>query len=362
MEEKIQGLKYLISLSYVAIDRSDADPEVKRNLTFSVYSFGLLFESGEMTEPNNLVIKNRACYLIKPNQHPSYNDNKEYFDSLKADEHTFVKGGGVTVGEFIKLDAGGYLWRKCVESGLLSGVDAIEPTKYSLYELVYRLLTLSSVTDELKAMWYIFFPYVVGMGAPHEEEIYYKLRAIVLTEENFKNVLESKYSDRIFVSTKDMVLGGTDPIVIDWFLEYTEWKNEKNEKGISRELEKYQRMLVLGDSEYVVNGTEKMLDVFPDNEDIFMLNMSAKVALAGKMEESEREKIFDEIVLAAQEALPSPIKKKKNYIAYYLGLAFLGKKEFEKAENSFKLALTYDEKFELAQMMLKGMSKLETNK
>ena len=123
MEEKIHGLNYLISLSYVAIDRSDESAEVKRNLAFSVYSFGLLFESGEMTNPNNLVIKNRACYIIRPNEHPLYNENKEYFDSIKTTEHTFVTGGGVTVGEFIKFDAGGYLWRKCVDSGLLSGGD-----------------------------------------------------------------------------------------------------------------------------------------------------------------------------------------------------------------------------------------------
>ncbi len=359
MEEKIEGLKYLISLSYVAIDRSDESAQVKRNLTFSIYSFGLLFESGEMTAPDKLVFKNRACYLIKPNQHPEYKGNEEFFDNIKKDETTFVKGGGVTVGGDIKFDAGGFLWRKCVECGLLSGDDAIEPTKYSLYELVYKLLTLSSVTDELKAMWYIFFPYVIGMGAPHEEEIYYKLRALVLNEQNFKNVLESKYSDRIYVSTKDMVLGGTDPIIIDWFLEYTEWKNVKNDKGISRELEKYQRRLMLGENEYVINGTEKMLDVFPDDEEIFMLNMAAKVAYAGQADEKEREKIFDDIIIAAQEALPSPRKKRKNYIAYYLGLAFLGKKEFDKAENSFKLALTYDDKFELAQMMLKGMDKLK---
>lgn len=358
MEEKIEGLKYLLSLSYVAIERSDEHEEVKRNLAFSVYSFGLLFESGEMTAPDNLLIKNRACYLISPEMHPEYAVNKDYFDSLPSGEHTFVKGGGVTVDGKIKFDAGGYLWRKCVDSGLLTGTDAIEPTKYHLYELVYRLLTLSSVTDELKAMWYIFFPYIIEMGAPYEEEIYYKLRAIVLTEENFKNVLESKYSDRIFVTTKDMVLGGTNPVVIDWFLEYTEWKNVKNDKGISRELEKYQRLLVLGDYAYVVNGTEKMLDAMPDNEEIFLLNMTAKVSLAGNLDEKERNAIFDEIILAAQEALPSPLKKKKNYIAYYLGLAFLGKKELDKAENSFKLSLTYDPKFELAEMMLKGMDKV----
>lgn len=58
--EKIEGLRYLISLSYVAIDRSDESAQTKRNLTFSIYSFGLLFESGEMTAPDKLVFKNRA--------------------------------------------------------------------------------------------------------------------------------------------------------------------------------------------------------------------------------------------------------------------------------------------------------------
>ncbi len=357
-EEKIEGLRYLLSLSYVAIDKSDASVEVKRNLMFSVYSFGLLFERDDMTRPDKLLIKNRACYLIKPDMHPGYNENKDYFDTLPR-AITFVKGGGVYDGEFIKFDAGGFLWRECVKKGILEGIDAVEPVKYPLYELVYRLLTLNSATKELIAMWYIFFPYIVNMGTPYDEEHYLKLKAIVLCEDNFRQVLESKYSNKIFINTKEMVLGQVNPIIIDWFIEYTEWKNVKNEKGISRETEKYQKMLVLGEFAYVINGTERMLDVYPDDEEIFMLNMTAKTSYAGTLDEKDRIKLFDDIILSAQDALSSPVKKKKNYIAYYLGLAFLGKKDFVKAQNSFKLALTYDPKFELADMMLKGMEKIE---
>ncbi len=359
MEEKIEGLRYLLMLSYAAIDRSDEKPAVKRNLAFSVYSFGLLFENDDMVSPDPLLIKNRACYLISPAVHPLYTEDKEYFDSLK-DKGTFVKGGGVFDGEHIKFDAGGFLWRMCVDKGILDGEDGVEPAKFPLYELVYRLLTLSSVTPELKAMWYIFFPYVVNIGAPMQEDIYVKLKAIVLNEENFKNVLDSKYSDRIYVNTKEMVLGDVNSVVIDWFIEYTEWKNVKNSKGVSREVEKYQRLLVLGDFGYVVKGTEHMLDVDPDNEEIFLLNMTAKVSYAGGLDDEKKQKVFDEIIVSAQDALASPLRKKKNYIAYYLGLAFLGKKDFGKAESSFRLSLTYDSKFELAEMMLKGMDKLLT--
>ncbi len=357
-EYKIDGMRYLLSLSYVAIDGSDASPAEKRNLMFSVYNFGLLFERDDMTAPDKLLVKNGACYLIKPNEHPEYEENKDYFDTLPR-AVTFVKGGGVYDGEKIKFDAGGYLWRKCVDKGILSGPDAEEPVKYPLYELVFRLLTLSDATAELKAMWYIFFPYIVNMGAPYDEKIYNKLKSLVLNEENFKQVLASKYSDKIYVNTKEMVLGGVDPVIIDWFIEYTEWKNVKNEKGISRETEKYQKMLMYGDLEYVINGTERMLDVYPDDEEIFLLNMTAKTSYAGQLPEEEREKIFDDVILSAQDALSSPIRKKKHYVAYYLGLALLGKKEFDKAESSFKLALTYDPKFELAQMMLSGMKKME---
>ncbi len=358
MEQRINGFRYLISLSYSAVDRSDELPEIKRNLMFSTYNFGLLYENDDMTKPDELLIKNKVCYLIEPSLHPEYNEQKEYFDSLEKDKISFVRGGGVYDGNKIKFDAGGYLWQKCVDAGLLSDLDASAPVKYPLYELVYRLLTLNSVTDELKAMWYIFFPLIVEMGAPYDEKIFVKLKDIVLTEQNFKNVLDSNYSDTIYVNTKEMVIGGVDPIIIDWFIEYTEWKNQKNEKGVSRELEKYQRRLVLGEFEYTVKGTEKMLDVYPDDEEIYLLNMTAKVSLAGTKDESERDKIFDDIIISAQDALSSPVRKKKNYIAYYLGLAFLGKKEIEKAQKSFELSLTYDPKFELSLLMLKGMEKL----
>ena len=360
MEEQIEGLGYVLSLSYGAIERSNETPEIKRNLAFSVYSLGLLYNSGEMTKPDPALFKLGAKYSIKKEKHPNYDEDKAYFDELKKGEIAFVKGGGVYDGdENIKFDAGGFLWRRCVEKGMFDGINALDPVKYPLYELVYRLLTLSSVTDELIAMWYIFFPYVVNMDPPFDEETFNKLKGIVLNEKNFKHVLDSKYSDRIYVNTKEMFFANVNPIIIDWFIEYTEWKNVKNEKGISRETEKYQHSLLLGDYGYVVSGTERMLDVYPDDEEILLLNLTAKTSYAGTVEESEREKIFDEVILAAQTALSSPLNKKKFYIAYYLGLAFLGKKDFVKAQNSFELSLTYDPKFELAQMMLKGMKKLE---
>lgn len=79
-------------------------------------------------------------------------------------------------------------------------------------------------------MWYVHFPFVVNLGAPYEEDPFMNMKAIVLKENIFEKALSSRYSDIVYVNTKEMVLGGVNPILIDWFIEYTEWKNQKTKK------------------------------------------------------------------------------------------------------------------------------------
>lgn len=351
------GLRYTDALSYLAVDKSDLSFIEKRNMAYSIYNFGMLYQTGEMTNPEPKLIELRACYLIDKEKHPDYAQKKEYFDGLGDGE--FVSGGGVTVNGKIKFDAGGHLWKRCVDCGILSGDDAVMPEKLPLYTLIYKIISLPTATDELIAMWYIHFPFVVNLGAPYEDEPFMNMKGIVLKENIFKQALSSKYSDIVYVNTKEMVLGGVNPILIDWFIEYTEWKNQKNEKGISRETEKYQREIVLGNFEYAAAGTDRLLNEYPDDEEIYLLNLAARTSLAGETkDEKQKERMHDGIIIDAQEALQSQRFKKKNYVAYYLGLAFLGKNEVEKAQNCFRLALTYDEKFEPAMFMLKGIDKL----
>ena len=352
-----EGIRYTDSLSYLAISKSDLSVKEKRDMAYSVYNFGLLYQTGEMTNPDPKLFELKACYTIDKNEHPEYEQKKEYIDGLNDGD--FVTGGGVMINGKIKFDAGGNLWKKCVEKGMLIGDDALAPEKLPLYTLIYKIISLSTAADELIAMWYVHFPFVVNLGAPYEEDPFMNMKAIVLKENIFEKALSSRYSDIVYVNTKEMVLGGVNPILIDWFIEYTEWKNQKNEKGISRETEKYQRELALGNFEYAAKGTDRLLNEYPDDEEIYLLNIAARTSQAGEIkEEKVRERMHDGIIIDAQEALQSPRFNKKNYVAYYLGLAFLGKNEVEKAQNCFRLALTYDPQFELATFMLKGIDKL----
>ena len=352
-----EGIRYTDSLSYLAISKSDLSVKEKRDMAYSVYNFGLLYQTGEMTNPDPKLFELKACYTIDKKEHPEYEQKKEYIDGLNDGD--FVTGGGVMINGKIKFDAGGNLWKKCVEKGMLIGDDALAPEKLPLYTLIYKIISLPTAADELIAMWYVHFPFDVNLGAPYEEDPFMNMKAIVLKENIFEKALSSRYSDIVYVNTKEMVLGGVNPILIDWFIEYTEWKNQKNEKGISRETEKYQRELALGNFEYAAKGTDRLLNEYPDDEEIYLLNIAARTSQAGEIkEEKERERMHDGIIIDAQEALQSPRFKKKNYVAYYLGLAFLGKNEVEKAQNCFRLALTYDPQFELATFMLKGIDKL----
>lgn len=363
--ENIYGLDYLTKLSLSAIDRSDSDSDTKRNLLYSVYCFRCLFDNGELINPDPILVKHKCCFVIEPTEHPDYEVVKDEFKMLDESGECALSTGGVYIEvadydhKMLKFDAGSPLWRKLVKKGTIVGEGAVVPDKFPLYEMVYRLLTLSTTSSELISMWYIFFPYIIMIDAPHEADVYLKLKDIVLTEDNFRATLDNKYSDIIYPTTKEMVLGDVNPIVIDWYIQYVEWKNVKNDKGISRELEKYQKQLALNNFEYVVRGTEKMLDAMPDNEDVLLINIAARVNYAGSRDEHTRKILLEENLVTLRNALRTNFYKKKNYLAYYLGMSMLGLHKLEEAKNSFRLALDYDNNFELAQFMLKAIDRME---
>ncbi|MBQ8882459.1 MAG: hypothetical protein IJY70_03605 [Clostridia bacterium] len=335
---ELLGLDYLTKLSYAVIDRDeDTDFEVKRNLLFSVYSFRCLFDNTPLYSLSKTLVKYGCSFYTQTD--------------LTGKENTYKvtdSKGQVAY----KFDAGSPVWRENVKSGKITGVNATIPEKFTLYETVYKIVSLKSATAEVKGLWLVYFPYVFMIGAPVEYDIYDELKKVIHTPEVFSAVLAGRYGDNICCTTEE--LNCEHPFIVDWYAPFVEWKSEKNEKGVSRETAKYQRALTLGDYAYAIDGTEKLLNSFPDDEEILLLNISARTSLSPSLDFEKRVKMLSETFNIIGDAFKTPLKK-YHYFLYYRGLTRLGMNMPDHAECDFKACLEIEPNFEPALLMLKGI-------
>lgn len=338
------GLDYLTRLSYACTDRSDLTFTEKRDLLFSVYSFRCLFDGRELHRLSAVLVKYGCSFFTES-------------AGAKKYEHVYeVEAGGK---KGYKFDAGSPFFAHAVKAGKITGEKSTVPEKLTLYEMAYRLVTLSSATAELKAMWLVYFPYVFMIGAPIEYDICDRLKEVVMTPEVFSAANEGRYADNICCTTAE--LNSEHPMIADWYRPFIEWKSERNDKGVSRETAKYQRALARQEFPYVVAGTEKLLDSFPDDEEILLLNISARMSMAPSVGLQDRVKLLSQTYAMICDALAGPVKK-YNYFMYYRGLARLGMQDPEGAEEDFRACLERDPKFEPALLVLKGMRTFDKKK
>ena len=290
---ELQGLNYLTKLSYSVIDRDEeTDYETKRNLLFSVYAFRCLFDTEPLHSLSNILVKYGCSFCTKTD--------------LSSFEHTYKitdKNGEV----LYKFDAGSPVWSERVKAGKITGVNAFVPEKFTLYETVYKIVSLKSATSEVKALWFIYFPYIFMIGAPIEYDIYDALKVVIHTPEVFSATLASRYSDNICCTREE--LHAEHPFIVDWYAPFVDWKCERNEKGVSREMAKYQKALTLGDYAYVIEGTEKLLNSFPDDEELLLLNISARTSISPSLDFESRVKMLSETFSIICDAFKSPLKK-----------------------------------------------------
>ena len=338
VDDELKALDYLTKLSYACVDRSSLNYEQKRNLLFSLYSFRCLFDASPLYSLSSALVK-YGCSFFTANE------------KIKDEEHVYeVKNSdGKSV---YKFDAGSTVWAKAVREGKIKKTNATVPEKLTIYEMAYATVTLSSATAELKSLWLVYFPYAFLIGAPVEYDIYDRLKEILHTAEVFACANEGRYADDICCTTAE--LSSDHPFIADWYRPFVEWKCEKNDKGVSRETAKYQKALATGDYAYALKGTEKLLNSFPDDEEILLLNISARISLAPSVSFERRVKLLSDNFNIINDAFKTPLKK-YHYFLYYRGLTRLGMNMPDHAETDFKACLEIDPSFEPALLMLKGI-------
>ena len=337
--EIMQGLDYCIKLTYSATDKSDLDYQQKRNLLYSAYCFRCIFDDAELKRASNVLVKYGVSF-VSANQ-PS----GEGYVTLDVDQKTAYK-----------FDVGSPVYKNAVRQGKIEEKHAVMPEKLTLYELALASVTLSSATDELKAMWYIYFPYIVLIGAPVEYDLFDCLKTQIFNDQVFQKVMESKYSEDIFMCKEE--LSSEHPLIAEWYAPYIDWKNALTDKGVTRLTEYVQKRLALGDYSYVMDVTERMLDCFPDDEEVLLLNVAGRMSLCASVDFETRVKLLGENFKIVNEAILNKAKKYV-YFLYYRGLTRLGMQDPANAESDFRSCLEIDANFEPALMMLKGMENAE---
>lgn len=357
---ELTGLDYMVKLSIKESAGYALPREQKRSLLFSLYSFRCLFDNAMMFAPMPELVEYGCCFIIDKKEHPDYSAHRDEFDGLKDGEVSDYGGVCINVGseenpEYkIKFDAGSDLFIRLVRDKKITGENAAYPEKCTLFEMAY--LVISNTLDEnLKALWYIFFPYIIFAGAPFEQDIFTELLRNLIDEELFAAVLESRYSAVICDSNQEMAARGYPAEVLTWYLPYVDWKNERTDDGRTREAAKYARELAKQNYDLVLEGTGRLLDTFPDDEELLLLNISARVSKAGTMEMKKRAPLLSENLALIADAVPVA-KDRLNYFIYYRGLSLLGLGDVDGAKADFESCLETDPDFELAKLMLKALT------
>lgn len=287
------GIDYGIKLSYTIVDKSDA--ENKRDLLYSLLCFGCMFDDDFAAEPDP-VVKKYNC------------------------------------------------------------LAAPEPAKIDLYELVHTTVTLPNATIELKTMWYLLFAYIILSEAPHDETLYKSLCSVLRTPEIFTQVLGSRYSVFIPPTVEELAAQGASSLLLDWYAPYIAYCAERDEHGATRETGECKRLLALGRFDDALLRSERLLSAFPDDEQVALVNIAARVSLSSTANKEERISFLKETLSVIDDYVDIA---QTPYFRYYRGLTLLGLMDTVGARREFEICLTADPSFELAALMLKGMDKYE---
>ena len=184
------------------------------------------------------------------------------------------------------------------------------------YEAAY-LIVKTTVNPELKALWYIFYPYLVAASPRLDEELYEKTREELSKPEVLEAVLASRYRLLVYDCYEDLQAAGLAGMYAQWYEPYTRFREEKLESGDTREIETYKKLLAGGDFPAVAEGTERLLDRDPYNCDIALLNIAARVSILGK-DPLRRENELKEVVTLIDEFLSQNLDEHKQaYLQYY---------------------------------------------
>lgn len=329
-----EGLSNLIRKSYFAVDQSNLSVNEKRNLLFSLYSFRCLFDNKELYRLSRILV-DYGCSFICSDTYKNEKGVYEITDS-KGKKH-------------YKFDAGSPVFIKLLKEKKLKKFASI-PQKYTLFEMVYTCITLNSATNALKALWYAYFPYVF-LVAPTEHDLYDQIKEILCTNKVFALVLNTEEGDNIYVDEED--IREDNPMLKDWYSPFIAYRREKPD-GTARYNERLLTIMKTGDFRKVMELSDLFLAAYPDDEDLLINNVTARLALCASADGKEREDLLKLNLSVISDALASTVNNQASFL-YFSGMTKLGLGDVDGAERDFEATLKADPSYDNALKMLTGM-------
>ena len=232
-----------------------------------------------------------------------------------------------------------------------------DTAKCGLYEMVCRVAGLNTATTELKAMWYIYFPYCMLAGAPHDPALYAELKETLTADTVFAAVLQSKYCEMIFDSGDDARAEGVDPLVIDWYEPFNEYKFAPDETGDMRIVTMLKRELGLRDFDYAARFSERLLNLFPASGTLILLYAAAVTGSLEGKSATERTAIVTDLLefIGTVETLTPDIQPE---LCYYRGLCLIALQRIDEALESFRTCLDLKPGYESALLMIRAIERV----
>lgn len=333
------GLDELVKKTYIAIDLCSESADVKRNILFSLYSFRCLFDNAPLYKPSKTLLKYAVSFLT---------DSK--YKNFEGVYEITDKNGKTRY----KFDAGSPLYIKFLKEGKFDKF-AYLPQKYTLYELVYKIITLSTATHALKASWYCYVPFIFLIGAPVEHDLLADIKRELFNEKVFNKVLHSEDGDCIYVDEESIAYN--DPLLRDWYVPYIQYRREKA-NGTARYNERIEEIIKKGDFRKAMYLSKAYVCAYPEDEDLAILDITARLALCASAEGEERKQLLLENGQAIGDALSSTVNRRAELL-YYSAMTKLALLDIDGAEKDLIDSLQADPNFEKSKKMLEGFKNAE---
>jgi len=242
-------------------------------------------------------------------------------------------------------------WRVFLEADKNTSPEKLDP-----YFVINRVINLENTTAELKALWYLFFPLIIYLDCPFDEEIYDELVLSLQNDEVLDIVLYSNYSILIKDTVEELEQTLDTPgMVVEWYTPFIIYKSQTDNKGETREVIKLKKWLAEGKFSDVFYYTQKLLNSFPEDDNLILLNIAARIPLSETETEEQKIKTLKQILTIIDEALKLK-SDKKIFFHYYAALVHIALKNPNAAKSNLIACLQLDKTFTQAEQMLTILS------
>ena len=203
-------------IAVTVLDKSmDANTKDLRSMYYSLAKFTAEWDAAlqhfQVLEP---LLKHRFTYAFQVEEHPDYEQYREYFDGLKglSDYHGINRVPGekwdykenpevAIISGMLYFDAGGELWQRFVDVGKLTGEDVVAPKEIPVEEIIALVVMEARQQNDTAAISY-WYPLIstISMLKPMSAMVLQqnphlmKIREIVIATEAYKKDFNYGYT------------------------------------------------------------------------------------------------------------------------------------------------------------------------